>query len=253
MDRGQNFTVSDASRMGSILKSLERNRTMLGVNFRGSSEFANTMVVGVDTAGRTVLLDEFNTNTANDMAMRGSIFSVRGNDQGVDIFFSNVRAIKVAKIEGNKAYRVAFPESMSYKQRRDGYRVQIGEMMNLMVEAMFTFEDEDEDGEFFDRTVTLDCELSDLSVSGCRVTTFKVKEVPLPDAVPVTCKLRWIVPDTEQSLVVEGVMRHFVHNEHREVLQIGVEFIELEQRIQDEVDRFVIQAQFIARREAAER
>ncbi|NVK30229.1 MAG: flagellar brake protein [Gammaproteobacteria bacterium] len=241
------FTLNEVGRIAGVLTSMSRQRSLLGINVREGNIMGASLVVAVDRKQGVFYIDEFSSSELTDAVRAGKSFSLRGMDQGVSVFCSGLVAKSIVKIDGTPAYKVEIPKSMLYKQRREYFRVPIGETKVVPVDLQKTSSQLSED----DDSSVFSGELIDISGGGARIVLFKVND---PISAPVEGEdsiLRLELPDTTQLMELPVEWRFAKHDDIKKTFTLGLQFINPSPALVDAIQQYVVRAQFAMRREEA--
>ncbi len=262
MDK-DDFRVTSSQRIGSIFASLGRTRAMITAEFDNGAIQVATLILEVDPKSGTCLIDDFADSAANAAIKAKKPFSLRGSDNGVQVFASGLVVTEITEHQGCRALRLQLPTSIRYTQRRDAFRLSLNNLVDINVSMSLTPSQVEAVTGAVQATGTdpvtpcieapLDVEgrVLDLSGGGARVLLLQQPE-PLPDPVEdelATLTLPLFAEREPLQLAVQWrFSRHSVSQQRQ---QIGLEFIGLSERTSDLIQRFVVTTQFAARQEAA--
>ena len=105
-----------------ILRSLCDQHELLAVMPNGQNEEYSSMVLEVDAEGSHLILDVFTPRHTVAQLQAGDPLLCVARFRGIYVGFQ-VSSLELVERPGGRAYRVAFPSSTYYLQRRQFYRV----------------------------------------------------------------------------------------------------------------------------------
>lgn len=147
------FTFTEPEDVYGALRRLVLNGEQVKVHIDGSNEVYTSVVTDTDLKSRSFFLDRVFPLSGNDLIRSGRRFAIESDSQGVHIKFKATG--RLAFQPQKDQYRVEFPESILYLQRRGAYRVNIPPSHNIRLRLTMT----DQEG-------VLTGDLVDLSSSG---------------------------------------------------------------------------------------
>lgn len=221
--QGKIEKISDPVRMtGLLLRALE-DRALLAVNLPGSAEAYNSALLEVRPEKGYLELDEFKPKPEPSQALGKLHVSTRLN--GVEISFIT-RVESVGERDGIALYRVRYPTSLNYLQRRSHYRARVGFARTIPVTLYL------EDGQ---RVVG---HLRDISVGGIGVSF----PPDLPDSVADSrfaqdCSIALPTGETIKCLIEVCFINHSLQEENARI--VGARFVRLGPQELGTVARFV--------------
>lgn len=128
--QGKIEKISDPTRMAGLLQRALAERALLAVDLPDSTEAYNSALLEVHPEGGYLELDEFKPKPAQAPALGKLHVSTRLN--GVEISFVT-RIESVDERDGIALYRVRYPTSLNYLQRRAHYRARVGVVRTIPV------------------------------------------------------------------------------------------------------------------------
>ena len=231
--------INRPAEVASVLSSLQRQRLPVTISFRGVEQKYLSLVLAVDRKEQVFYLDELNQASGHKRILANEVFSVRGADQGVTVFFSKCQAIKVLDEEDGAVYRVPFPTELIHNQKRDAFRA--GVMLgNHLPVSLLSFTRKEP-------LQPLIARLVDISSTGCKLEFDSLIE-PHFKSLEVFDQMTINSKGFEKKLVVKVEARHAVYDEHKQRTTCGFRFIDTDPSMQTDLDRFVIFLQREARR-----
>ncbi|SFX73177.1 flagellar brake protein [Marinospirillum alkaliphilum] len=228
--------ISRPAEIASILSSLQRHNAPVTVHFRDNDQSYVSMILAVDREQQVFYLDELNPPSGHKRAVAGEIFSVRGAEQGISIFFSHCKIEKLLDEEDGAVYKVPFPKTLMHNQKRDAFRAHVMRSMHVPVTLLA-----------YERGKPIPASLLDISSTGCKLE-FDHLVTPPFKSLEIFEELSINLPEFEKVVTLAVEARHAVYQESKERTTCGFRFINVDGRTQAEIDRFVIFLQREARR-----
>lgn len=211
-----------------LLKQVADAHCLLEVRFEEDGESFQSMIVELVPERGYLVLDALIPREGDERTAELPPVHVRTQLEGVEVRFAS--RITQRGVEGGEPfYKVPYPVTVDYPQRRREHRVTVplGRAVEVVLEA----------GE--GRTVA--GEVRDLSPSGfsARITSGDVALLEAPDgeeALRTTCELR--LPGDESFTTTIDV-RHVLPARGRAAPRIGACFVVLEPRAERRIERYV--------------
>lgn len=228
--------ISRPAEIASILSSLQRHHSPMTVHFRGVDQSYLSLVLAVDRKEQVFYLDELNPPSGHKRALAGEEFSVRGAEEGISIFFSHCKVLKVIEEDDGAVYRVAFPKTLMHNQKRDAFRAHVMRSLEVPVSLLS-----------YERQQPMPARLLDISSTGCKLE-FETLVEPAFKPLEIFEEMTISLPEFEKEVTLPVEARHAIYNEHKSRTTCGFRFINVDGRTQAEIDRFVIFLQREARR-----
>jgi len=231
--------ITRPAEIASILSSLQRHRSPISVSFRGVDQKYLSLVLAVDREAQVFYLDELNPPSGHKRILANEQFSVRGTEQGITVFFTKCKVIEVLDEEDGAVYRVPFPSQLIHNQKRDAFRAHVMLGDNIPVTLLSLTRTEP--------VQPLKASLKDISSTGCKLEFDSLIEPPFKD-LEVFEEMTINLKAFEKRLTIKVEARHAVYDEHKKRTTCGFRFLDTDQKLQAEIDRFVIFLQREARR-----
>ncbi len=210
------------SKINSLFQLLCDESTVLKIDLQGSKVSYSSCITAVDLKNSLFTLDELHPADGNRLLLSTGNFIAHGIIKGVNVSF-HTSLIKLNKTKQFNFYSCDIPNSISYIQRRQEYRIRIGEPQSIQVTAQH------------DKTSQLlQGKIHDISMQGMGVD-FKTTQVMKPGDHLTNCKLE--LPKGE-SIGFTLEVRH-IESTKVGVFRIGGKFKELNARSEDIICRFV--------------
>lgn len=220
--QGKIEKISDLTRMTGLLQRALEDRALLAVSLPNSTEAYNSALLEVRPEQGYLELDEFKPKPAQSQALGKLHVSTRLN--GVEIsFVTHVESVD--EQDGIALYRVRYPTSLNYLQRRAHYRARVGVVRTTPVTLLL------ENGQ---RIVG---NLRDISSGGIGVSF----PSDLPDSIADSryaqdCSIALPTGETIDCLIEICFVNHSLRGNARIV---GARFVRMGPQQQSAVARFV--------------
>ncbi|MGE4348887.1 MAG: flagellar brake protein [Candidatus Berkiella sp.] len=107
-----------------ILQNLITSRSILSIQFPGSSEIFVSLLLEIHPTQEYIILDEITPIEGHHLAIQGNPFTISSKEQGVFLSF-NTRIIQHSDQNELSFYYLPYPQDVNYKQRRQSYRVPV--------------------------------------------------------------------------------------------------------------------------------
>jgi len=115
-----------------LLEKLKAEQTLLQISIPGVPETFFSSLLAIKEDDGFLLLDELNTKNAHKLLLIHKKLNVHAKLNGIGIQFST-DLIDHGKESGIFFYKVAFPETVLYFQKRQNYRINIGLGINIPI------------------------------------------------------------------------------------------------------------------------
>jgi len=122
-DSNQEYTLTAPEDIYGALRKIVLMETPVLVRIEGQQEPFRTAVTKTDLKSRSFFMDQVVPSEGNDLIRQGKRYSVECDSQGVRIEFNVTGRMKYSPAK--QQYRIEFPESLLYLQRRTAYRVMV--------------------------------------------------------------------------------------------------------------------------------
>jgi c-di-GMP-binding flagellar brake protein YcgR len=119
----QEYTLTAPEDVYGALRKIVLMETPVKVHVEGSKELFRSAITKAELKSRSFFMDQVIPNDGNNLIRNGHRFSIECDSQGVRIDFKVTGRLKYNP--GKEQYRVEFPESLLYLQRRTAYRVMV--------------------------------------------------------------------------------------------------------------------------------
>ena len=209
--------------IGRILNQLATNRVPLEVRLPRADTDGTSMILEVADDSHYFVLDEFVPHTLNDKVRKDDVVCILTSLAEVDVRFES--RITATGMEGEiPFYRVPFPDTAYYPQRRAVYRASVP--MQWTSKVRFKAAND----------ASIDASLRDLSVGGfcCQLEDDAVA-ILRQLAEPLTCELH---VDAEEPLPVKVALCH-ERRSTRKSVWLGARYIELPKPDERRIERWI--------------
>lgn len=153
--------LTTALEISQHLKMLQDSHDPLIITFHDRSQRFQSYVIEIDRASGTYALDEMIPRDGEKYLENGETFRVEGFHDGVRIAWECQVPMSVGSCgEGNRCYKGAIPESVTYHQRRNAFRAAL--KLSQLVDVVL-------DGSKLKGAGALRGKLLDVSATGCKL------------------------------------------------------------------------------------
>lgn len=231
--------ISRPAEVASVLSSLQRQRSLVTISFRGIEQKYLSLVLAVDRKEQVFYLDELNLPSGHKRMVAGEMFSVRGTEQGITVFFTKCKVIKVLDEEDGAVYRIAFPTRLIHNQKRDAFRAHVM-LGNKVPVSLLSFTR-------IEPIQPLYAIMKDISNTGCKLEFDSLIEPHFKD-LEIFEEMTINLKEFEKKLTLKVEARHAVYDERKQRTTCGFRFLDPDPIVQADIDRFVIFLQREVRR-----
>ncbi len=229
-----------------LLKRLEGKHTPVKINFQSVADSYTSMVIGVNFKEGYFLLDEVTPKWGDDLMKRATPFRFDSFHDGCKISGSEVRAEGRAIKDGSPIYKIPFPESLFFLQRRQHFRASIRSslLIRMRLGKIVPPEKLDEFGQIIPQQTTWQYEgrLRDLSAHGCQVEL----NGDLSDRIRNADRFEGcliLFPNQKTSIELNLIVRHVGLTEDQQTTQLGCEFQDLSSALDQQLSFAVAELQ----------
>lgn len=234
--------LSDPVEIGKALAAVVESRSQLTVRIEDRVTPYVSLLIEVDSENQVFYIDELLPKNGNEALGNGEIFSIRALCRGIPVFFEGNQILSVEDESGSLTYKVKFPGRLVYQQRRQFFRISVGVTQNCDALLMRSESEQGPDAiSTRGRVIDLSQRGAGLQIPGQLSSELEVGEqldeceVSLPDC---------------DYLKSQAEIRHFFYDEERDVSYCGLLFHGLGKVEQRKLDRYVLQLQREARKNA---
>ncbi len=218
------FRVESRAEIESLLKKLNKNHTLLSIRLGNNEKSFGSMLLEINQERNYLVIDELYPRHEIKVPLVNSKLRIDTQLNGIELGFG-VEILAIAEQEGVEYYKVSYPSSLFYYQRRASFRVGVGISTSIPV-ALSTLED-----------VLLHAELRDISLGGisARINTPMPGNIEVGDEIP-TCIIH--TPEGKKVVCSLEVSRIETHDTSQSV-RVGARFIQLSASDRHELSRFI--------------
>ncbi len=228
-----------------LLKRLENKHTPLKISFDAVADRYTSMVIAVNYKEGYFLLDEITPRWGDDLMAKAVPFNFESYHDGCRISASRLQASGRAIRDGAPIYRVPFPESLHFLQRRKFYRAPVRRSLLIKV-RIGTYPETDalheqENPAQQEPVWVHEGLLRDLSAQGCQVdiegdlSNTLEKNILFP-----VCHI--IFPNGD-LIDLSMFVRHIGYDEDKNISSLGCQFDELEPQKEQKISFVVTELQ----------
>ena len=116
--------ITDLTTINSLLRKLQKRHSLLTAHFANKWQPASTMLLEINLDEKYLVIDEFCPLQVNEESANGTKIRITGSNAGVSITFDS-HIIDASEKNGNPYYKIPFPESIEYCERRQAHRVPV--------------------------------------------------------------------------------------------------------------------------------
>ncbi|WP_420591730.1 flagellar brake protein [Bacterioplanoides sp.] len=154
-ESNQEYTLTAPEDVYGALRKIVLMETPVKVHIEGNNEAFRSAITKAELKSRSFFMDQVIPNEGNDLIRQGRRFTIECDSQGVRIEFNVTGRMKFNPAK--EQYRIEFPESLLYLQRRTAYRVMVPPAHDIRLKVKMSDEQGDVTGV-----------IEDLSSSGFR-------------------------------------------------------------------------------------
>lgn len=231
---GQQFeVVDDPAKIHALLEHVQTSRAMLSVKVPTAPKTYNSMIMEIDAAHHWITIDELHPAEGHTLFLAQRKLTVFGVYDGVDIRF-DAPLLEVGKQSDISFYKIKFPGTLKYYQRRSSYRVRLLRASAIPVILMFG------PGDYAKG------ELYNISTGGMGIKfTRTIPKNTDPGQLIPECEIRF--PDGDKFICALEA-RHMIHIKSNDQALLGARFIRLNGAQQRTINRFIATLEREARR-----
>ena len=218
------FRVENRSEVESLLKKLNKNHTLLSIRLGDNNKTFGSMLLEINLEQDYLVLDEIYPRHEIKKSLLNCKLAIDAQLDGIELEFrAQIQAI--AEQEGVEYYKVSFPKSLFFYQRRASFRVGVGISTAIPV-ALSTIDD-----------VLLHAELRDISLGGisARINTPVAGNFEVGQEIP-TCVIQ---TSDNKKIVCSLEIARIEAQDNAQSIRIGARFIRLSSSDRHELSRFI--------------
>ncbi len=118
-----------------ILYDLKNSRSPLSITFLDVKDPFVSILLDIDVNRQFLVIDEINASLGHRLACKGEVFTVSATHKGVPLLF-HTKVMDHSQINGISFYRVPFPRTIDYMQRRITSRFAVPFDVNLIADFL---------------------------------------------------------------------------------------------------------------------
>lgn len=227
--------VDDPAKIHGLLEHVQTSRALLSIKVPTSPAIYNSMIMEIDAEHRWISIDELHPVEGHKLFLAKRKLTVFGVYDGVDIRF-DAQLLEAGKQSDINFYKIKFPGTLQYFQRRSSYRVRL--LRSSAIPVILTFSPGD----------YAKGDLYNISSGGMGIKfTRTIPKSPDPGQLIPECEIRF--PDGEK-FVCALEARHMINIKSNEQALLGARFIRLNTAQQRTINRFIATLEREARRKA---
>jgi len=146
---------TDKMRIRNFLQKFLDRRALLTIKLNSHKQLFSSAVIKIDSDTETFLLDELKPEHGDKLIMQNPDIQIHGQLEGVSINFHS-KVIEFGKEDNISFYKLPFPDTIEYNQRRQAVRIKLGDTHPLPIKF------------FLDNGQQLVGEIDDISIRGLR-------------------------------------------------------------------------------------
>jgi c-di-GMP-binding flagellar brake protein YcgR len=227
--------VNDPVKIHRYLERMQSRHLLLQTKVPTVNGYFNSVILEIDPDRGWLTLDELHPAPGHEKLLAQRRLTVFGECDGVDLRF-DCNLVEIGSQKNIYFYRVSFPASLKYFQKRSAYRVRVQRAAPVPVILMIA------DGEYAKG------ELFNISTGGMAVKLTRAipKNLERGQIIP-ECELR--LPDGEK-FVCSLELRHVKPVEGKDLVLLGGRFLRLNPAQQRTIARFIASLEREQRRKA---
>jgi len=210
--------------MISLLKRLQSSRALVSVTIDKDKTVHNTIIIDALASEQWFFLDEVNSASAHKNIRKGSTIHFNGRIKGVQVKFET-QVLAVEDDNNIAMYRLALPEKMLYRQRRQHFRAAANHDQHLGISIPIPLK-QHLTGSIVDISAGGFCSRLDLLETNTIQEQQSIFDatISLPGHNSITCDIE---------------VRSVRHYPEQGYTLVGGKFIEIEPHMQTHVERIV--------------
>lgn len=209
-----------------LFEMVRTKHSLLQVSIPGVPEIFFSAILSVNPGEKFILLDELNSKQGHELLLIHKKLNVTTKINGIELRFSANLMMSYDKND-IAIYKLEYPESVIYQQKRESYRINIGLGINIPVKL------KREDG------IPVYGNMINLSETGAGIALDSPCSVQMSEILPY-CELRIT---EEQIIKCQLEIRYIKENNKDKLQHIGGQFIGISNTQQRELSKLVINLQ----------
>ena len=129
-------TIEDPAKIHALLEHVQSSRALLSIKVPTATKIYNSMIMEIDAQHRWISIDELHPADGHKLFLAQRKLTVFGVYDGVDIHF-DASLLETGKQSELNFYKIRFPATLKYFQRRSSYRVRLLRSSTIPVILMF--------------------------------------------------------------------------------------------------------------------
>ncbi len=219
-------TITNPIESARLLNKVRDKHSLIQISMPGVPEIFFSAILSINPDSEYILLDEINTKHGHELLLIHKKMHVVTKINGIEIRFS-ANLIDINNQHGSAVYKIAYPESIQYLQKRQNYRINIGLGIKIPIKL------KREDG------IPVYGHMINLSETGAGIELDSPCPVQKAEILPY-CELR-IHEDDIIKCQLE--IRYINDNNSKHIQRIGGQFIGLDGTQQRILSKLVIELQ----------
>lgn len=225
--------ISSAAHIAAILRPLQQQHSILSVALPSAKRLYNSTLLEINTDQGFLLLDELHPSEGHALIGTASRIGLSAHREGVEV--KMILDISETGSENGVAfYKVPFPRTIRYRQRRHTFRIAVSAAQTIPVKLA------DAQGNLFSG------ELHDISAEGmCIRLPFRMGAPEKENTEPLSYTIT--LPD-KKRISGQFIAHRIHHHEPSRTIQIGGSFDQPDKVQARSIERFVFELQREERR-----
>ncbi len=219
-------TITNPVESARLLDKIRARHSLIQISMPGVPEVFFSAILSINPEHEYILLDEINSKSGHELLLIHKKMNVVTKINGIEIRFS-ANLLNTSNQDGTAIYKVEYPESVLYLQKRQNFRINIGLGINIPIKL------KREDG------IPVYGHMINLSETGAGIELDTPCPVHIAEILP-HCELR-ISEDNIIKCQLE--IRYINENNSNHIQRIGGQFLGLSGAQQRELAKLVVELQ----------
>ena len=225
--------ITSATRIAAILRPLQQQHSILSIALPSAKRLYNSTLLDINTEQGFLLLDELHPSEGHALIGKASRIGLSAHREGIEIKMI-LDISETGSENGIAFYKVPFPKTIRYRQRRHSFRIAVSAAQTVPVKLA------DAQGNLFSG------ELHDISAEGmCIRLPFKMGAPESNNSESLTYTIT--LPD-KKRISGQFIARRILQHESSRTIQVGGSFDQLDKIQARAIERFVFELQREERR-----
>jgi c-di-GMP-binding flagellar brake protein YcgR len=243
----EDFLIKKPSEIRSLLRNLVESHQLVSVSPEHLEICSISVINEVCSDGQSFLLDSVRDTVVDKRINEGSVFSIITAFNGIEVRIENLKSSSVVRSGDLVNYKIDLPSQIYYLQRRGTFRAPVPVMMGISVSIGHN--PDDKNSAIRDLTIE-NAQLIDISVSGCALLLRAEDATDLTNCnSPLTLHVK--VAETNETIVLEALVRHNREIKRSSTCRVGCEFVDLTPAAINRIEQLNAMFQLSARRKRA--